>query len=221
MGAYPVANLKQIRENKYTRMKDFITKTGLSRKTIERAESGQYKISDNSIKEIADALGVEVDEIIDKERSYPEEEIMDNENTTKTLSKLGIKKYEYIPNIKKREKVRYIGASAPVYTEDGEVLNTLFFTNDMESPLYECEINICLPILESEFHKLVDKLFNSKKYRNAFDLDGFDKSKINENLMDILKNQKILSLRFGDVVKYMFILGTAFITRQCGGSSFS
>ena len=206
MGAYPVANLKQIRKNKYKRMNDFITKTGLSRKTIERAESGQYKISDNSIKEIADALGVEVDEIIDKNRSYPkEEEIMDNENTTKTLSKLGIKKYNYITNRKKREKVRYIGASAPVYTEDGDVLNTLFFTNDMESPLYECEINICLPILESEFHKLVDKLFNSKKYRNAFDLDGFDKSKINENLMDILKNQKILSLRFGDEVEISIV----------------
>ena len=43
----------KIRKNKYTRMKDFITKTGLSRKTIERAESGQYKISDNSIKENA------------------------------------------------------------------------------------------------------------------------------------------------------------------------
>ena len=67
MGAYPVLNLKQIRKNKYKRMNDFITKTGLSRKTIERAESGQYKISDNSIREIADALGVEVDEIIDKD----------------------------------------------------------------------------------------------------------------------------------------------------------
>ena len=163
MGVYPVANLRQIREKKYKKMTDFIPKTKLSRSTIGRAESGQIRVSNNTIKEIADALGVEVDEIIDKDRSYPkEEEIMDNENTTKTLSKLGIKKYNYISNRKKREKVRYIGASAPVYTEDGDVLNTLFFTNDMESPLYECEINICLPILESEFHKLVDKLFNSK-----------------------------------------------------------
>ena len=202
MGAYPVLNLKQIRKNKYKRMNDFITKTGLSRKTIERAESGQYKISDNSIKEIADALGVEVDEVIDKDRSYPkEEEIIYNEYTTKTLSKLGIKPYSHIINRKKKEKVRYIGASAAFKREDGKVVNILFFTKNMESPLYECKINMCLPVLESEFHKIVDKLFYSKKYRNAFDLGGFDESKINKNIVDVLKNQKILSLRLGDEVE--------------------
>ena len=71
----------------------------------------------------------------------------------------------------------------------------------MESPLYECKINMCLPVLESEFHKIVDKLFYSKKYRNAFDLGGFDESKINKNIVDGLKNQKILSLRLGDEVE--------------------
>ena len=35
MGAYPVLNLKQIRKNKYKRMNDFITKTGLSRKNLK------------------------------------------------------------------------------------------------------------------------------------------------------------------------------------------
>ena len=206
MGAYPVANLKQIRKNKYKRMNDFITKTGLSRKTIERAESGQYKISDNSIREIADALGVGVNEIIDKERSYPEEEeIIDNEYTTKTLSKLGIKPYSHIINRKKKEKVRYIGASAAFKREDGKVVNILFFTKNMESPLYECKINMCLPVLESEFKEKVDKLFNSKKYRDAIDLGGLDESRVSKNDMYLLKNQKILSLRFGDEVEISIV----------------
>ena len=206
MGVYPVANLRQIREKKYKKMTDFIPKTKLSRSTIGRAESGEIRVSNNTIEEIAKGLGLEVDEIIDKERSYPiEEEIVDNEYTTKTLSDLGIKQYSYISNKKKKEKVRYMGASAAFKREDGEVVNTLFFTKDMDSPLYECEINICLPVLESEAHKLVEKLFKRKKYKNNTDLGGFDKSKINKNTMDLLKNQKILSLRFGDEVEISIV----------------
>ena len=170
MGVYPVSNLKEIRKNKYPSMTDFLEKTDVSRKTMERAESGHKRISENIMKIIAQTLGVKFEEIIDEERSYPKEELRDNENTTKTLKELGIIKYNHIQNRKKKVKVRYMGTSAAVYREDKEVLNTWFFTTDMKSPLYECEINMCLPILESEFNKIIDKLFKSKKYRNAIDL---------------------------------------------------
>ena len=195
MGVYPVSNLKEIRKNKYPSMTDFLEKTDVSRKTMERAESGHKRISENIMKIIAQTLGVKFEEIIDEERSYPKEELRDNENTTKTLKELGIIKYNHIQNRKKKVKVRYMGTSAAVYREDKEVLNTWFFTTDMKSPLYECEINMCLPILESEFNRIVDKLFKSKKYRNAIDLGQFDESKVDKNTVDVLKNKKILSLR--------------------------
>ena len=41
MGVYPVSNLKEIRKNKYPSMTDFLEKTDVSRKTMERAESGK------------------------------------------------------------------------------------------------------------------------------------------------------------------------------------
>ena len=50
MGVYPVANLRQIREKKYKKMTDFIPKTKLSRSTIGRAESGQIRVSNTTIK---------------------------------------------------------------------------------------------------------------------------------------------------------------------------
>ena len=205
MGVYPVSNLKEIRKNKYPSMTDFVEKTDVSRKTMERAESGHKRISENIMKIIAQTLGVKFEEIIDEERSYPKEELRDNENTTKTLKELGIIKYNHIQNRKKKVKVRYMGTSAAVYREDKEVLNTWFFTTDMKSPLYECEINMCLPILESEFNKIVDKLFKSKKYRNAIDLGQFDESKVDKNTVDVLKNKKILSLRCGDEVEICIV----------------
>lgn len=205
MGVYPVSNLKEIRKNKYPSMTDFVEKTDVSRKTMERAESGHKRISKTNMEIIAQTLGVEFEEIIDEERSYPKEELRDNENTTKTLKELGIIKYNHIQNRKKKVKVRYMGTSAAVYREDKEVLNTWFFTTDMKSPLYECEINMCLPILESEFNRIVDKLFKSKKYRNAIDLGQFDESKVDKNTVDVLKNKKILSLRCGDEVEICIV----------------
>ena len=41
---------------------------------------------------------------------------------------------------------------------------------------------------------------------NAFDLGGFDESKINKNIVDVLKNQKILSLRLGDEVEICIVV---------------
>ena len=84
MGVYPVSNLKEIRKNKYPSMTDFVEKTDVSRKTMERAESGHKRISKTNMEIIAQTLGVEFEEIIDEERSYPKEELRDNENTTKT-----------------------------------------------------------------------------------------------------------------------------------------
>ena len=58
MGDYPVSNLKEIRKNKYPSMTDFLEKTDVSRKTMERAESGHKRISENIMKIIAQTLGV-------------------------------------------------------------------------------------------------------------------------------------------------------------------
>ena len=200
MGIYPVSNLKEIRKEKYRKTKEFAEKTGLCRRTIERAERGD-SLTPYSIAMIAFALEVDKEEIIDKDKSFSHYKIdnlvLNKENNQTPCFKLGMKNYNNLNGIRKKVKVRYMGKSGTLYLE-GDKLNTLFFTTDMNKNLDDCRINISMQMKESNFIKLVDKMY--EKYKNKpLDTKDINLSLLNEKNIELL-NGKAVSLRLGEEV---------------------
>ena len=202
ISVYPISNLKKIRMEKYPDIRAFAKKIDYSTRTIERAESGKNKVRLSTLSQIAIALGIDKDDIMDKERSFPKKDI-DSLSTTKENKytpyfKLGMKNYTNINNREKLIKVKYMGRTGHIYLEDGDKLNTLFFTTDINKPLDECKIDISMTMKESNFLKVVDKLYD--EYKNKpLQLNGVDESLLTNEDFESL-NKKIISLRLGEEV---------------------
>lgn len=201
MGVYAVKNLKQIRQSKCPDINEFAEKAKCSKRTIERAENLKDKVSLYTIGRIATVLGIDKNDIIDKERSFPKEKLdslaIIEEDKNKSYFKLGMKKYKSINEVEKIIKVRYMGRTGPIYLENDK-LNTLFFTTDLENPIYDCNIDISMTMKESNFLKVVNKLYLQYEDK-PLDLNGLDESYFDKEVIDML-NRKIISLRMGEEV---------------------
>lgn len=201
--AYIVSNFKEIREKKYPDIDVFAEKIDYSKRTVERAQSGVGRLDLKVIRKMAQVLGINEDDIIDIKRTQLDSKnnslfkIEENDDTS--YSKLGMKNFSYTKGKKEKRNVRYMGRTGPIDLEDGDKINKLFFTTDMEKPINECCVDITTSIKESDFFNLVDKLY--KKYKDKpLELNGLDESLLPEDVIESL-NKKIISLRLGDCVQ--------------------
>lgn len=242
MGVYPIKNLKKIRKTKFKRTKDIARKCNFTERTIQRAENGRERVSLFTIRKIAMALDLDVEEIIDMERSFPNKksnnlsisnknnslscskfEMQNNslscsefemENNSLSRSKFEIKNNSLSrcefetknrSNIDKKIKAKYMGKADSICLDDGDKLDTLFFTTDIDKPLERCKINLSITMKESDFLNLVNKLYN--KYKNeSLQLDCADQSMIYEDVIESL-SRKHISLDFEEEVIIRIIEG--------------